>query len=157
MDLFDFASAIAHGVAQDTVLQSWATAHFSKPMQIYLGIASVDLPGLDDAPFLVIEEMGRVGGQESRNIEYAMGCWMMLSNETYEVVADGNLIIPAGVQYVFDGMRNVRLAVASNLPNGAVISEYEQYADANGNGAEVNGFMAFTFIEHLTIGQDPLE
>lgn len=157
MDLYDFAYAIATGVAQDTALQAWATTNFGSAMHVYLGMSTEDMPSIDDAPFVVIEEMSRSCGQESRDIGYSMGCWMMLSDANHETVADNNLTILAGGQLISDGLRLMRLAVASNLPAGIVIGDVDQYADCNANGAEVIGYMAFSFIEHLTMGNNPLE
>ncbi len=67
------------------------------------------------------------------------------------------MVEPTGIELILDGMRLVRLAVVSGLPDGVILNEFEEHADVNATGSEVHGEMEFIFLHTLTIGQNPME
>jgi len=158
MDLYDFYKTIVKGVAQNANLVAWATAQFGTTISVLAGMPSDDFPNInDDTPFVMFGEPTRSCSQNRRTIIYGCGAWMGLTVTGSKAGNPANLSEPAGVEKILDGMRLVRLAVASVLPSGIYLDDFEEHADVNASGSEVHGDMGFTFSQTLTIGQSPME
>ena len=158
MDLYDFYSDIVSAVAQDADLVAWAAAHFDNELSVYAGMPSENFPDMtDDTPFVLFGEPTRSCSQNRRTIVYGCEAWMGLAEpNTDQMLKPDGERHPTGIELILDGMRLVRLAVVAALPDGVSLEEFDEAADANAVGSEVHGAMVFSFLEILTIGQDPM-
>lgn len=158
MDLYDFYKTVVDGVASNATLTAWSVTHFGADMHVYGGMPHDAFPDMaEDTPFVLFGEPSRSCGQGRRAITYGMGAWMGLSDEDDAVLIPYNGQRPTGIELICDGMRLVRLAVAASLPSGVIIDDFEEHADVNAVGSEVHGDMGFSFLQRLTIGQNPME
>lgn len=158
MDLYDFYSAIVDGVAGDADLAAWAVANFGKAVTVHAGLPADSFPDMEsDTPFVAFAEPFRQCSQNRRTIVYGVGAWMGLSDKDTDVLAPDGEVRPTGIQLILDGMRLVRLAVIAAMPAGVALDDFEEHADVNAVGAEVNGDMGFVFVQPVLIGQNPME
>ena len=158
MDLYDFFTTVVRGVAQDNALRAWAMSNFGKNITVLNAMPSENFPDMTtDTPFVLFSEPARRCSQSRRTIDYSFGAWFGLSDSGDEVIVIDNEEKPTGIQLVLDGMRLVRLAVVSSLPEGIDLDDFEEHSDVNAVGDEVHGDMEFYFSEKLTIGQNPME
>jgi hypothetical protein len=156
MDNYDFLNTFPTAVAASTAIGSWATTQFGKSVTVYIDLEGGALPTKDNMPYVIFHTPGVSKDQEVRDRRYQISADIAINKETFKTRAETTVKEPTGIELVLDFATLIAACVKSALP-GNTLFGYNLSADTLGSLPEVFGYIDFTFVEHITLGSDPID
>lgn len=156
MDSYDFLNTFPAAVASSSDIARWSAAQFGKSVTVYVDLEGGALPTRDDMPYVIFHTPGVNKNQEVRDRRYHISADIAILKDEYKTRVDSTVNEPAGIELVIDFATLIAACVKSALPANTLFG-YDLSADTLGSLPEVFGYIDFSFVEHVTMGNDPVD
>ena len=153
MQIYDLLKDSADAIAEDTTIQSWCQSIFGNTHTVIID-EDIRNPG-NDAPAVRLHSPYKRANQEVREIDHGFYAYIMVNASEDALGPHINIDQFQATQHLMTFITYIISAINTAKPAVAVM-EYDLETDTITNFPFFEADLALSFMQPLTIGQNPL-